>query len=287
MELIIITGLSGAGKSQAIKAFEDRGYYCVDNLPPILIDQVLSLCEENVEDIRKVALVTDIRGGGFFAGLMQEIEQLKNRDINYKILFIDASDEVLIRRFKASRRSHPMTRGGSIQTAINKERLLLEPIKQIADHIIDTSNYTQGQFKNYITTIFGSYDDKQTFSISVMSFGYKKGIPKDADFVFDVRFLPNPYYIDQLRHHTGNDKDVQDYVMSFKESITIYESICNLLDKVLPLCEQEARSELVIAIGCTGGRHRSVTLANRISEYISGQAYVVHLLHRDVGECKI
>ncbi len=284
MELVIITGLSGAGKSQAVKALEDLGYYCVDNLPPVLISQVLSLCEENVEDIRRVALVTDIRGGVFFSNLMKEIEHLSNQNENCKILFLDASDEVLVKRFKEARRAHPVAPHGSIEQAIGKERLQLEPLKQRANYIIDTSNFTQGQFKNYLINIFGTYDQNQSLSISIMSFGFKKGIPKDADFIFDVRFLPNPYYVEELRMKTGNDKQVQDYVMNFQQSKDIYDGIYNLLQTAIALCKSEGRTQLVVAIGCTGGRHRSVTLANKLADNLKDQSYFVHVLHRDLVE---
>ncbi len=284
MDLVIITGMSGAGKSQAVKALEDLGYYCVDNLPPVLIGQFVSLCQANVEDIRRIALVTDIRGGVFFKHLMDEIERLKYREISYKLLFLDAFDEVLVKRFKEARRAHPVAPNGSIEKAIDEERGALAPLKQKADYILDTSSYTQGELKNQISILFGSKDKKSTLSISVMSFGFKKGIPKDADFVFDVRFLPNPYYIDMLRTLTGNDNQVQDYVMSFKQSQKMYELILQTIEFVIPQCHDEGRTNLFIAIGCTGGRHRSVTLANKIADSLKKQSYFVNLFHRDVGE---
>ncbi len=284
MDLVIITGMSGAGKSQAVKALEDLGYYCVDNLPPVLIGQFMSLCEENVEDIRRMALVTDIRGGVFFKKLMDEIERLQYRNIQYKLLFLDASDEVLVKRFKEARRAHPVAPNGSIEDAINEERIVLQPLREKADYIVDTSSFTQGQFKKQICILFGSKDKESALSISVMSFGFKKGIPKDADFVFDVRFLPNPYYIENLRALTGNNTEVQDYVMSFEESKKMYQLIADTLDFVIPQCREEGRTHLSIAIGCTGGKHRSVTLANKIGLYLEKQSYFVNMIHRDVGE---
>ncbi len=282
MELVIITGMSGAGRSQAMKVLEDFGYYCVDNLPPVLIHQFVSLCDQNTEDIRKLALVTDIRGGIFFEDLERELEILKETGLNYRLLFLDSSDKVLIKRFKEARRSHPMNPNGSIEEGISDERERLSELRDVADTIIDTSGFNLSQFKNEMSKLYREDSDTSSMSISIMSFGFKKGMPMDADFVFDARFLPNPYYIEELRTHTGNDKAVQEYVMSFQESHDFYEQIVNMVNTVLPLCEKEGRAQLIIAIGCTGGQHRSVTLSNRLYDEIKGYNYTVGITHREI-----
>ncbi len=282
MELVIITGMSGAGRSQAMKVLEDFDYYCVDNLPPVLIHQFVDLCDRNTEDIRKLALVTDIRGGIFFEDLVQEMENLKTNGLNFKLLFLDSSDKVLIKRFKEARRSHPMNPKGSIEDGIGEEREKLSKLRDMADTIIDTSGYNLSQFKNEMSKIFREDTETSNMSISIMSFGFKKGIPLDADFVFDARFLPNPFYIEELRSQTGNDKPVQDYVMSFDESHDFYNQIVNMVNTVLPLCEKEGRAQLIIAVGCTGGQHRSVTLSNRLFHELKDHKYTVGITHREI-----
>lgn len=282
MELVIITGMSGAGRSQAMKVLEDFGYYCVDNLPPVLIHQFVTLCEQNTEDIKKLALVTDIRGGIFFKDLKKELEALRRTGLSYKLLFLDASDKVLIKRFKEARRSHPMNPTGSIEDGIFEERKTLSLLKDAADTIIDTSGYNLSQFKNEMSKIFRENSETSNMSISIMSFGFKKGMPMDADFVFDARFLPNPFYVEELRALTGNDVPVQEYVMSFQESHDFYLQILNMVTTVLPLCEKEGRAQLIIAIGCTGGHHRSVTLANRLYNELDSGKYTLSITHRDI-----
>lgn len=282
MELVIITGMSGAGRSQAMKVLEDYGYYCVDNLPPVLIHQFVMLCDQNTEDIRKLALVTDIRGGIFFEDLEKELEALKREGYDYKVIFLDASDSVLIKRFKEARRSHPMNPGGSIEEGISQERKRLSKLRGAAGTIIDTSGYNLSQFKSEMSKIFREKTSTSDMSISIMSFGFKKGIPLDADFVFDARFLPNPFYVEELRAQTGNDVDVQQYVMSFEESHAFFNQILGMVETVLPLCEKEGRAQLILAIGCTGGQHRSVTLANRLYEALNGKHYTVGITHREL-----
>jgi len=282
MELVIITGMSGAGRSQAMKVLEDFDYYCVDNLPPVLIHQFVDLCDRNTEDIRKLALVTDIRGGIFFEDLVQEMENLKANGLDCKLLFLDSSDKVLIKRFKEARRSHPMNPNGSIEDGIGEEREKLSKLRDMADTIIDTSGYNLSQFKNEMSKIFREDTETSNMSISIMSFGFKKGIPLDADFVFDARFLPNPFYIEELRSQTGNDKPVQDYVMSFTESHDFYNQIVSMVNTVLPLCEKEGRAQLIIAVGCTGGQHRSVTLSNRLYNELNDHKYTVGITHREI-----
>ncbi len=282
MELVIITGMSGAGRSQAMKVLEDFGYYCVDNLPPVLIHQFVVLCNQNTEDIRKLALVTDIRGGIFFEDLEKELEALKHEGYAYKVIFLDSSDEVLIKRFKEARRSHPMNPSGSIEDGIANERKRLSKLRAASDTIIDTSGYNLSQFKNEMSKIFRENTSTSNMSISIMSFGFKKGVPRDADFVFDARFLPNPFYIEELRSLTGNDSAVQNYVMSFEESHAFFNQILSMVNTILPLCEREGRAQLIIAIGCTGGQHRSVTLANRLHGELQGGTYTVGISHREL-----
>ncbi len=282
MELVIITGMSGAGRSQAMKVLEDFGYYCIDNLPPVLIHQFVALCNQNTEDIEKLALVTDIRGGIFFKDLQKEMENLKANGLDFKLLFLDSSDKVLIKRFKEARRSHPLNPNGSIESGIEEERVKLSKLREMADTIIDTSGYNISQFKSEMSKIFREDTEQSNMSISIMSFGFKKGIPLDADFVFDARFLPNPFYVEELRIQTGNDKDVQDYVMSFQESHDFYNQIVSMVQTILPLCEKEGRAQLIIAIGCTGGQHRSVTLSNRLYAELKGHKYTVGITHREI-----
>lgn len=266
MELVIITGMSGAGKSQAIKVLEDINYYCMDNLPPALLPNFAELCKSSSMDVSKVAVVADIRGGIFFEDLFNSLKELENKGIKYSILFLDASDEDLIKRFKELRRPHPLSYAGTITDGIAKEREKLEEVKKKSNYIIDTTNMKLGRLKEEILNIFLKGNIYHNLSITVISFGYKYGLPKDSDLVFDVRFLPNPHYIDHLRNFTGNDKSVQDYVMSFETTSEFLDKLFDMLKFLLPLYIKEGKSSLVIAIGCTGGKHRSVTISNYLAK---------------------
>ncbi|NLJ58747.1 MAG: RNase adapter RapZ [Tissierellia bacterium] len=284
MELVIITGMSGAGKSQAIKVLEDINYYCMDNLPPALLPNFAELCKSSSMDVNNVAVVADIRGGIFFKDLFNSLKELENKGIKYRILFLDASDEDLIRRFKELRRPHPLSYTGTITDGIAEERKSLEEVKKKSDYIIDTTNMKLGRLKEEILNIFVKGDISFNLNVTIMSFGYKYGLPKESDLVFDVRFLPNPFYIDQLKDFTGNDKNVQQYVMGFETSSIFLDKLFKMLKFLLPLYIKEGKSNLVIAIGCTGGKHRSVTISNYLSDMLSEENYRVLVNHRDLGK---
>ncbi|MDT3698883.1 MAG: RNase adapter RapZ [Thermincola sp.] len=282
IRFVIVTGLSGAGKTQAIRGLEDLGFFCVDNLPPTLIPKFAELCAQSEGRVNKIALVVDIRGGGFFDSVYESLESLKSLGIKYEILFLEASDETLVRRFKESRRRHPLSDKGSTLEGILKERARLEELKGKAHKIIDTSNLTNKQLKEQITSIYGAASGEQRLNITLMSFGYKYGIPLDSDLVFDVRFLPNPYYIDELRPLTGNDLEVQRYVMDSPVCKTFMRKFSGLINFLIPHYIKEGKTNLTIAIGCTGGQHRSVTLANKLAEILDTKNYNVNKRHRDI-----
>lgn len=282
MEFVIITGMSGAGKSQAIKIMEDINYYCMDNLPPALLPNFAELCSSSSKDVNKVAVVADIRGGIFFKDLFNSLDELKNKGIKYRILFLDASDEELVKRYKEQRRPHPLSSTGTIVDGIHEERLSLEEVKKRSDYIIDTTSMKIGRLKEELLNIFVQGNISYNINITVMSFGYKYGLPQDSDLVFDVRFLPNPFYIEELKSFTGNDKNVQDYVMGFDTTSTFIDKLKDMLFFLLPHYIKEGKSNLVISIGCTGGKHRSVTISNHIASILSNENYRVLLNHRDV-----
>lgn len=284
MRFVIVTGLSGAGKSQAIKCLEDLGFFCVDNLPPALLPKFADLCYQSGSKIDKLALVIDIRGGKFFDDLFESLNQLKLQDYKYEILFLEASDDILIKRFKESRRSHPLAMDGRIQDGIRDERIKLSEVKSKADNIIDTSNLTPRQLKEEMIHIFVEGKKFEGIIISVVSFGFKYGIPLDADLVFDVRFLPNPYYIDDLKKFSGKDEAVKEYVLKWNETKQFLEKTIDMVEFLLPYYIKEGKTHLVIAIGCTGGRHRSVALANEIYEAMKKNGHRVIIDHRDIYE---
>lgn len=281
MEFVVITGLSGAGKSQAMKIMEDIGYYCMDNLPPSLLPKFADLYFESKDRIKKVAIVVDIRGGKFFDDLFESLEILKEHGYKYRILFLDASDEVLIKRYKELRRPHPLCPEGRIIDGITKEREILKEVRAKANNIIDTTNFTLGMLKEEIKKIFLEGKETQSLTISIVSFGFKHGVPLDADLVFDVRFLPNPHYIEELREFTGNEKKVRDYVMKWEQTEEFVNKLTDLVDFLIPYYIKEGKNQLVIAMGCTGGKHRSVTLANVLYEYLKRKEYRVIINHRD------
>ncbi|WP_418790969.1 RNase adapter RapZ [Phosphitispora sp. TUW77] len=282
IKFVIVTGLSGAGKTQAIQCLEDLGFFCVDNLPPTLIPKFAELCAQSEGKINKIALVVDIRGGGFFDAVYDSLENLKSLGIRCEILFLDASDETLVRRFKESRRRHPLGAQGRVLDGIREERLKLEEMKGKASKVIDTSNLTNKQLKEQITLLYGLDNEEYNLNIDVMSFGYKYGIPMDADLVFDVRFLPNPHYIKELRPLTGNDIEVQEYVFDSPVSKTFMKKFSGLIEFLIPHYINEGKTSLVIAIGCTGGQHRSVTLVNKLYKFLKTSNYMVNKRHRDL-----
>ena len=281
MKFVIVTGMSGAGKTTVLKFLEDINYFCADNLPPALLLKFAELFEQGTE-IDKVSLGIDIRGGKLFEDFFQGLSQLTENGYDYEILFLDASDECLIKRFKETRRSHPLSKGGSIAEGIQKERAILEQVKKRADYIIDTSNILTRELKEKINDIFVLHEAFDSLMITVGSFGFKYGIPIDSDLVFDVRFLPNPFYIPELKELTGNDAPVNDYVMGFEESRVFLNKLLDLLEFLIPKYIKEGKNSLVISIGCTGGKHRSVTIANQLYLALKQKGHSVRLRHDDM-----
>lgn len=285
MRFVIVTGLSGAGKTQAIRNLEDLGYFCVDNLPPTLIPKFAEACYNTDGRIDKIALVIDIRGGKFFDDLFVSLKHLKETGYKYEILFLEASDEVLIKRFKESRRKHPLAPDGRLLNGILMERNRLREVKDRADNIIDTSKLATRELREEITKIYSEEGQVETqLIITVLSFGFKYGIPVDSDLAFDVRFLPNPYYIPELKKYSGNDKPVSDYVMSFKETQDFIDKLEDMLQFLIPNYLKEGKRQLIVSIGCTGGRHRSVTIANAIYNKLKDSGHKVNIDHRDIEE---
>ena len=281
MNFIIISGQSGAGKSQAKKVFEDLGFYCVDNLPPSLIPNFAELLEQNSENINNVAFVIDIRGGKFFKDLEDNLQLLKQKGYAYRVFYLEADDDVILKRFKETRRTHPLDPSGRIEDAIQAEKKLLLLLKNQADFVINTNTTTQAQLKSAISSALEMTEKESTIQLAFVSFGYKKGLPLDSDYIFDARFLPNPYYIEELRPLTGNETEVSDYVMSFEESQAYFEQIKSLMDFVIPHMIKDGRAQLVVAIGCTGGQHRSVTFANALAAHYADRGFVTQAVHRD------
>jgi len=281
LQIVIITGMSGAGKTVAIQSLEDLGFFCVDNLPPSLLPKFLELMRESKNKMNKVALVMDLRGREFFEQLIHILDELQHYSwLTPHILFLDADDATLVRRYKETRRSHPLAKSGLPLDGIRNERKLLEELKARAQTIINTSALKPKELREKITEKF-SNSRQNLFTVNVVSFGFKHGIPIDADLVFDVRFLPNPFYIEQLRPKTGLDQDVYQYVMKWSDTSKFLEKISDLLSFMLPLYKREGKSQLVIAIGCTGGQHRSVAIAKYLGEKLA-KDYQVQVSHREI-----
>ncbi len=281
MQFLIITGMSGAGKSHCVKYFEDIGYYCVDNLPPSLIPTFAMLSRQS-GNMEKIALIVDIRGGEMFQELFPALEQLTLLEIPYRILFLDAADAVLIKRFKETRRMHPLAQDGRVQDGISRERQILGPVRSRADVILDTSNMLPRQLREEIIRLFVEGRRHSGLTVNIRSFGFKYGMPLDADLVFDVRFIPNPFYVEALKPLTGLEAAVSDYVMAQPESVTFLDKLRDMLTFLLPYYVKEGKSQLVVAIGCTGGKHRSVTLACRLAGLLESMDTTVVLEHRDI-----
>jgi len=283
LNLVIITGLSGAGKTQALQSLEDMGFFCVDNLPPSLIEKFAELCIQSQGKIDRAAVVCDLRGGEFFSSLNQALKDLKTAGFRYEILFLEASDEVLVKRYKESRRRHPVSPKGYILEGIRLEREQLAELRGTANKIIDTSDLKTSQMKDKVRELFGQDYDPARMSVSVVSFGFKYGIPLDADNIFDVRFLPNPYYIEELKPLNGKDQRVMDHVFSNAIAVEYMEKFLQLLEFVLPHYMNEGKSHVVIGIGCTGGQHRSVAVAERIGRFLQEKNIPYTINHRDIN----
>ena len=285
MRFVIVTGMSGAGKSTALKMLEDMGYFCVDNLPIPLLPRFVEMFREPDEEVKKIALGLDVRGGQDFSGLKEVLDEMDKQEIQYEILFLDASDDVLVKRYKETRRQHPLSGSGRVDTGIAKEREKIMFLKMRATYILDTSKLLTRELKIELEKIFVEGRSFCNLYITVMSFGFKYGIPQDSDLVFDVRFLPNPYYIDDLREKTGNDAEVQDYVMENEKSRVFLDKLRDMVEFLIPNYILEGKNQLVISIGCTGGKHRSVTLANVLYQMLEEQGnYWVRIEHRDIGK---
>ncbi|MBE7026797.1 MAG: RNase adapter RapZ [Ruminococcaceae bacterium] len=283
MRFIIITGLSGAGKTQVIRCLEDLDYYCIDNMPPALIPKFAEICYSSNGKINKVAMVIDIRGGDMFNELFNELNTLKASGYNYEVLFLEANNEALVKRYKETRRMHPLARDGRLIDGIEKERDILEYVRKKANHILDTSSYTTAQLKNAVTELFeGDENGRGGIVINIQSFGFKYGIVLDGDLVFDVRFLPNPYYKEKLKNHTGLDNDVQEYVLKFEQTQEFVKRLNEMMAYLLPYYIEEGKSQLVIGIGCTGGKHRSVTIAIQLYNFLKENGYNAIISHRDI-----
>ena len=286
MRFVIVTGMSGAGKSTALKMLEDMGYFCVDNLPVPLIPKMADLWRVSGTEINKAALGVDIRSGETFKELKHVLEELDDMGMKYEILYLESSDNVLVKRYKETRRFHPLSRNGSrVDEGIQRERSKVAFLKERADYLIDTSHMLTRELKAELTKIFVQNKEYKNLYISVLSFGFKYGIPADADLVFDVRFLPNPYYIDELRPMSGNDEPVRRYVMDNEKAVCFLEKLVDMVEFLIPNYVQEGKTQLVIGIGCTGGKHRSVTLANELYDAIKGnEDYGIRVEHRDIGK---
>lgn len=288
MQFVVVTGMSGAGKSQAVNALEDIGYYCVDNMPPKLLVHFFKLPQTQEGDFpQKIAIVVDSRGGTMFSDLFQGLEQIKEMGYTYRILYLDARDDVIVTRYKETRRKHPLLDENhpSMQEALLRERELLRPALDQADYIIDTTLLNAAQLKEKVATLFLE-ENKQKMLINCTSFGFKYGIPSDADLVFDVRCLPNPYYVPALKEHTGLDPVVREFVFSHPEAQGLYERITDLLKFTIPFYEKEGKRQLVVAFGCTGGKHRSVSFAYRTGEWLKEEKENVFVSHRDIKKSK-
>lgn len=286
MKFVILTGMSGAGKSTAIKMMEDIGFYCVDNLPIALLEKFVELSDlQQNNELQKVAVGIDIRSGQALEELRSVLDRIESTGTSFEILFLDAEDSVLVKRYKETRRNHPLSGGERVDKGIEEERTRLAFLKERADYIIDTSRLLTRELKAELDKIFVQNQDYKNLFITILSFGFKYGIPADSDLVFDVRFLPNPYYVEGLRAKTGNDREIQDYVLQFEEAHEFMAKLEDMLNFLIPNYIAEGKNQLVISIGCTGGKHRSVTLANELYKRLSvKKEYGLKIEHRDIGK---
>ena len=282
MQYTIVTGMSGSGKTRVIRYLEDMGYFCIDNMPPVLIPKFSEMLTSVNGKFTNVALVVDIRVGDMINELLEQVRILKNSGYDSRLLYLDADDETLVKRYKETRRQHPLEGSAGLLAAIQQERKMLEKLYAAADYVIDTSKYTNQNLLNKLKEIY-SEDARQRLVVNVMAFGFKYGIPLDADLVFDVRCFPSPFYIDELKKKTGNDKEVQDYVLSFPSAVTFLEKLEDMMKFMIPLYVEEGKVSLTIAIGCTGGKHRSITMVNKLAECLKDAGYDVNTSYRDMG----
>ena len=285
MRFVVVTGMSGGGKSTALRMLEDAGFYCVDNLPVPLIEKFVELIAAPGGEVSKVALGLDVRADQAFEDVQHVLEKLRENGYHFEILFMEATDSTLVKRYKETRRVHPLSPDGRVEDGIRKERAILTDIRNKADYVIDTSKLLTRELKEELDRIFVRNEEYNSLMVTILSFGFKHGIPADADLVFDVRFLPNPFYIDELKYKTGNDKEVQDYVMGFQEAHIFIDKLSDMLEFLIPNYIKEGKYQLVIGIGCTGGKHRSVTLANQLYNRLRDKSgYGLKIAHRDVGQ---
>lgn len=287
MRFVIVTGMSGAGKSTALKTLEDMGFFCVDNLPVMLIQKFADIAHDDQLEVDDVAIGVDIRSGEALSELSICLEEMKKRNYNYEILFLDSTEQALVKRYKETRRTHPLSKDGRINEGIKKEREKIEFLKQRADYIIDTSTLLTRELKGELDKIFASGDSYNSIIITIMSFGFKYGIPRDSDLVYDVRFLPNPYYDLKLRPMSGNDKPVSDYVSNCEEYGQFLNKLDDMIEYLLPYYKREGKNQLVISVGCTGGKHRSVTVANALYKRLEKLPYTVRIFHRDITKDRV
>lgn len=282
-QFTIVTGMSGSGKTKVIRYLEDMGFFCVDNMPPMLIPTFADLLKSSPM-FENVAIVVDVRVGEMLSELIEQVNAIRGHDIDVKLLFLNASDDVLVKRYKETRRSHPIEETGGLLASIKKERSLLSGLLNEADYSIDTSSLTNSGLLRKLKDIYGSAEEKSGLKISVVAFGFKYGLPVDCDLVYDVRCFPNPFYIDELKQKTGHDKEVRDYVMSFPSAVQFVEKLKDMISFLLPLYIEEGKLSLTIGIGCTGGKHRSVTMAILLSEALSQWGYTANLICRDADK---
>lgn len=284
LDIVVVTGLAGSGKSVAIDALEDNGFFCIDNLPVVLIPKFIDLCQGNREGIKRIALGIDLREGLFFESCPEVLAELRGAGHRVEVLFLDADDDVLLRRFSETRRPHPLAGEGSVQEGIGRERKALEGMRALADKIIDTSNINVHELKKEVEQYFSQSLSPRRMHLFLTSFGYKYGIPHDTDVIFDVRFLPNPFFVDQLKGKNGLEPEVEEFVLKREETHAFLDRLYALLEFTLPQYEREGRSNLTLALGCTGGRHRSVVLIEELKKRLDGSQFRIHVKHRDLDK---
>ena len=282
LRIVIVTGMSGSGKSTALRALEDVGFFCVDNLPVALLPKFLEIQTDAASEISKVALVMDLRERYFLERYAEIFSSLKAQGHRIEILFLDAGDEALLRRFRETRRAHPLCERGTVMEGIALEREKLKALREMADKVVDTSSFNVHQLKEVIQRHFTASPSEKRLVINLMSFGYRYGLPPEADLVLDVRFLPNPYFIEELKNLNGEDEKIEDYVMGWRESRTFLRQLLDMMEFLIPLYEKEGKSSLNVALGCTGGKHRSVVMAKQLARYFAGKNYLMNLTHRDI-----